>query len=131
MRDEMEKEWMEKLSNKAEVMRLIQDVLGCGCPMEVFEHIQMELIRTNGISIVQLILGNKLMVWIVDSVKIDRLKDISSKLLDRGRIERDNRQLNRFRLVLVGQVLKPEAEELQKLPEAKHDKVHLHILPQL
>jgi hypothetical protein len=127
----MEKEWMEKLSNKAEVMRLIQDVLGCGCPMEVFEHIQMELIRTNDISILQLILGNRLMVWIVDSVKMDRLKDISSRLLERGRIERDLRQLNRFRLVLVGEVLEPEAQELQMLPETTRDKVHLHTLPQL
>ena len=131
MRDEMEKEWMKKLSSKAGVMRLIQDVLGCGCPMEVFGHIQMKLLRTNDISILQLILGNRLMVWMVDSVKIDRLKDISSRLLERGRIERDSRQLNRFRLVLVGEVLGPEAEELQKLPETKHDKVHLHILPKL
>ncbi len=127
----MEKEWMEKFSNKGELIRLVQDMLGCGCPMEVFEHIQMEWIRTNEISMLQLILGNKLLVWIVDSVKIDRLKDIASRLLERGRIQRDSRRLNRFRLVLVGEVLEPEAEELQKLPETKHDKVHLHVLPQL
>ena len=127
----MEKEWMEKFSNKGEVIRLVQDMLGCGCPMEVFEHIQMEWIRTNEISMLQLILGNKLLVWIVDGMKIDRLKDIASRLLERGRIQRDSRKLNRFRLVLVGEVLEPEAEELQKLPETKHDKVHLHVLPQL
>ena len=127
----MEKEWMEKFSNKGEVIRLVQDMLGCGCPMEVFEHIQMEWIRTNEISMLQLILGNKLLVWIVDGMKIDRLKDIASRLLERGRIQRDSRKLNRFRLVLVGEILEPEAEELQKLPETKHDKVHLHVLPQL
>ena len=125
----VEKEWLEKLSNKGELIRLIQDMLGCGCPMEVFEHVQMELIRTNDISMLQLILGNKLLVWIVDRLKMDRAKDSASKLLDRGRIERDSRQLNRFRLVLVGEAL--EAEELQKLPETKPDKVHLHMLPQL
>ena len=125
----VEKEWLEKLSNKGELIRLIQDMLGCGCPMEVFEHVQMELISTNDISMLQLILGNKLLVWIVNRLKMDRAKDSASKLLDRGRIERDSRQLNRFRLVLVGEAL--EAEELQKLPETKPDKVHLHILPQL
>jgi hypothetical protein len=127
----MEKKWMEKLSNKGDLIRLIQDMLGCGCPVEVFEHIQMELIRTNDISMLQLILGNKLLVWMVDRVKMDTPKDKASKLLEQGRIERDSRQLNRFRLVLVGEVPEPEAEELQKLPETKSDKVHLHILPQL
>jgi hypothetical protein len=131
MRDEMEKEWMKKLSNKGDLIRLIQDMLGCGCPVEVFEHIQMEWIRTNDISMLQLILGNKLLVWMVDRVKMDTPKDKASKLLEQGRIERDSRQLNRFRLVLVGELSEPEAEELQKLPETKSDKVHLHILPQL
>ena len=127
----MENEWMEKLSNKGELIRLIQDMLGCGCPMEVFEHIQMELIRVNDICMLQLILGNKLLVWIMDRLKMDRAKDSASKILEQGRNERDSRQLNRFRLVLVGEVPEPEAEELQKLPETKPDKVHLHILPQL
>ncbi len=127
----MENEWMEKLSNKGELIRLIQDMLGCGCPLEVFEHIQMELIRVNDICMLQLILGNKLLVWIMDRLKMDRAKDSVSKILEQGRNERDSRQLNRFRLVLVGEVPEPEAEELQKLPETKPDKVHLHILPQL
>lgn len=127
----MENEWMEKLSNKGELIRLIQDMLGCGCPLEVFEHIQMELIRVNDICMLQLILGNKLLVWIMDRLKMDRAKDSASKILEQGRNERDSRQLNRFRLVLVGEVPEPEAEELQKLPETKPDKVHLHILPQL
>jgi hypothetical protein len=127
----MENEWMEKLSNKGELIRLIQDMLGCGCPLEVFEHIQMELIRVNDICMLQLILGNKLLVWIMDRLKMDRAKDSASKILEQGRNERDSRQLNRFRLVLVGEVSEPEAEELQKLPETKPDKVHLHILPQL
>ena len=127
----MENEWMEKLSDKGELIRLIQDILGCGCPLEVFEHIQMELIRVNDICMLQLILGNKLLVWIMDRLKMDRAKDSASKILEQGRNERDSRQLNRFRLVLVGEVSEPEAEELQKLPETKPDKVHLHILPQL
>ena len=127
----MENEWMEKLSDKGELIRLIQDMLGCGCPLEVFEHIQMELIRVNDICMLQLILGNKLLVWIMDRLKMDRAKDSASKILEQGRNERDSRQLNRFRLVLVGEVSEPEAEELQKLPETKPDKVHLHILPQL
>ena len=127
----MEKEWLKKLSNKVEMIRLIQDMLGCGCPLEVFEHIQMELIRVNDICMLQLILGNKLLVWIMDRLKMDRAKDSASKILEQGRNERDSRQLNRFRLVLVGEVPEPEADELQKLPETKPDKVHLHILPQI
>jgi hypothetical protein len=41
----MKKEWLEKLSNKGELIRLIQDVLGCRRYMEVIEHIQRGLIR--------------------------------------------------------------------------------------
>ena len=128
---EPEKEWLEKLSKKGELIRLIQDILGCGCPMKVFEHIQMELIKINDISLLQLILGNRLLLWIVDRLKMDSPEDSTSQLLERGRIERDSRQLNRFRLVLVGEVPEPEVEELQELPETRPDKVHLHILPQL
>jgi hypothetical protein len=131
MSDEMEKEWLEKLSDKGELIQLIQDMLGCGCPMEVFEHIQMELIRINNISMLQLMLGNRLLVWIVDRLKMNSPKDSTSQLLEQGRIERDTRHLNRFRLVLVGEVAEPEAEELKELPGTKPDKVHLHILPQL
>ncbi|UCF57352.1 MAG: hypothetical protein JSW15_02455 [Deltaproteobacteria bacterium] len=127
----MEREWMEKLSSKGEVIRLIQDILGCGCPREVFEHIQIEMTWTNHIPMLQLILGNKLLVWIVDGMKIDRLRDRVSTLLEQGRAERDKRNLNRFRLVMVGDVPTPEANELLTLPEANHTKVHLHILPQL
>ena len=131
MSDEVEKEWLEKLSNKGELIRLIQDMLGCGCPMEVFEHIQMELIRINNISVLQLMLGNRLLVWIVDRLKMNSPQYSTSQLLQQGRIERDSRHLNRFRLVLVGEVPEPEAEELKELPGTKPDKVHLHILPQL
>lgn len=131
MRDEVEKAWMEKLSDKAEVIGLIQGILGCGCPMEVFEDIRREMIRTEDIALLQLILGNRLLVWIVDAMEMGRPDDSASKLLEQGRLERDRRNLNRFRLVVVGKFSEPVVKELQTLSETDHDKVHLHIISQL
>jgi hypothetical protein len=41
----MEKQWLEKLCNRGEWIQLIGDMPRRGCPKEIFEHIQMELIR--------------------------------------------------------------------------------------
>ncbi len=131
MRDGVEKEWMDKLSDRAEVIGLIQGILGCGCPMEVFEDIQKEMIKTDHMAMLQLILGNRLLVWIVDAMKMGRPDDSISKLLEQGRLERDRRNLNRFRLVVVGGFSERVAKGLQALSETEHDRVHLHVLPQL
>jgi hypothetical protein len=124
MNSEVEKEWMRRLSDRGELIQLIQDTLGCGCPQQVFEHARLQMVWAAHTPMVQLILGNKL-------TRIDRAKNGVSALLKEGRIERDRRNLNRFRLVLVGELARSEANGLLALHEARHEKVHLHLLPRL
>jgi hypothetical protein len=131
MNSEVEKEWMRRLSDRGELIQLIQDTLGCGCPQQVFEHARLQMVWAAHTPMVQLILGNKLLVWIADLTRIDRAKNGVSALLKEGRIERDRRNLNRFRLVLVGELARSEANGLLALHEARHEKVHLHLLPRL
>ena len=126
-----EKEWIKRLSSPEEVIGLIQGTLGCGCPKEVFERYQVQLISSGHIPMVQLILGNRLLVWIIDGTKSEEIEKTASMLLNQGHRERDGQNLNRFRLVLVGHIPGPQATELLKLAESLDTKVHLHILPQL
>ena len=131
MNSDVEKEWMGRLSNRGELIQLIQDTLGCGCPQQVFEHAQLQMVWAAHTPMLQLILGNKLLVWIADFTRIEGAENAVSALLKEGRIERDRRNLNRFRLVLVGKLNQSEANGLLVLHEARHEKVHLHILPWL
>ena len=122
---------MGRLSDRGHVTRLIQDTLGCGCPREVFEHYLVQLISAGHSPKVQLILGNRLLVWIIDGSKVDRLEKRVPSLLEEGRLERDSRNLNRFRLVLVGQVPESQAKALSTIKESADPKVHLHLLPHI
>lgn len=127
----MEKEWMVKLAKKAEAIRLIQGTLGCGCPKEVFEHYLVQLISLDQIPVVQLILGNRLLVWVVDGMNMEDVEKQVPLLLKKGCFERDRQKLNRFRLVLVGRISQSRCSNLLQRTESLDTKVHLHSLSPL
>ena len=80
---------------------------------------------------VQLIMGQRLLVRIVDAALLNDPEKAAIKLLIEGRAERDRLELNRFRLVMVGTFSDSQAQALAGLPETMDPKVHLHILPVL
>ncbi|OGW51447.1 MAG: hypothetical protein A2Y81_07490 [Nitrospirae bacterium RBG_13_43_8] len=111
----------------------VQQTLGCGCPEEVFEHIDCqfnikvnhEIILRNKIKI-----GNRLLIYVLEVNNAGPIKTILPFLVAAGKTERDNLKFNRFRLVLVTDKL----DELKQAAESmfdtisKDDKVHLHVL---
>jgi len=111
----------------------VQQTLGCGCPEEVFEHIDCqfniklnhEIILRNKIKI-----GNRLLIYVLEVNNAGPIKSILPFLVAAGKTERDNLRFNRFRLVLVTD----KSDELKQAAESmfntinKDDKVHLHVV---
>lgn len=121
------------------IISFIQHTLGCGCSTEVFNFIdyQRHINLDKEIEIESRInIGNKLLVYIVDfehnnAIKNNIAKTIN-KLLSNGKLERDTKKFNRFRLVLISKNI--DNEELYRAKDIFRDlshndeKLHLHIL---
>ena len=110
---------------------LVRDTLGCTCPPEIFDHYQVSSHISGDIHTVQLIMGERLLVRIVDAARLKYPQKTAMRLLIEGRAERDRLNLNRFRLVIIGTYPPSQAQVLTELPESMDPKVHLHILPRL
>ena len=131
MNNAKENEWSRKLTVKSNATLLVRDTLGCTCPREIFDHYEVGSHFSVNIPMVQLIMGERLLVRIVDADRLNEPEKTAMELLIEGRAERDMLRLNRFRLVIVGTLPPSQIQVLKGLPEAMDPKVHLHILPVL
>jgi len=113
------------------VKSFIRDVLGCDCSEDVFRHIENERGVVLGSVTLRnkLNVGNRLLVYIVEADTDDILKKLPA-LIMLGKNERDSRNFNRFRLVLVSgeKKLKQAAARAFKADGHVDEKVHLHII---
>jgi hypothetical protein len=121
------------MMDKDKIKAFAQNALGCGCPEEVFQHIECESnIQRDGINIAyKLIIGKRLLIYVFAIDTPDLLKDLLPMLVDIGKRERDSSEFNRFRLVLAADnhdSLRQTGEQLFNALE-KDEKIHLHILP--
>ncbi|MBN2497237.1 MAG: hypothetical protein JXR96_21775 [Deltaproteobacteria bacterium] len=96
--------------------------LGCGCPDEVFESIRLRTAELDGAELLVEV-GARLLVALVDAADAPR----AEALLERGRALRDREGLNRFRLVLVGQIAAARLAELERAVQAD-DRLHVHAI---
>ena len=121
------------MSEKENIKIFAQEILGCGCPEEVFEHIDSESnVRLNGIVLIRRIrIGNRLLIYLAEMKDTTSVKKNLPFLITSGRKERDGIGFNRFRLVLVSD----DTSEMKKVAEEmfsainRDDKVHLHVIP--
>jgi hypothetical protein len=119
--------------DKEEIKTFVKQTLGCACPEEVFEfidcqsHIKLNdnIVLRNKINI-----GNRLLIYVMESNNSDSIKNILPFLVNAGKTERDNLKFNRFRLVLVTDKLDELKETAEKLFNTvnRDDKVHLHVV---
>ena len=131
MNNAKENEWLSTLTVKSNATLLVRDTLGCTCPREIFDHYQVGSHISGDIPMVQLIMGERLLVRIVDAARLNEPEKTAMELLIEGRAERDRLSLNRFRLVIIGTLPPSQAQVLTVLPGTMDPKVHLHILPVL
>ncbi len=115
------------------IVRFVRGTLGCGCPDEVFNSISIE--RPGGpdpsAPYVRLLVGNRLLIYVLDGKDVEQEPAIVPRLASRGRHERDRNGLNRFRLVIgserATQLL--EASSASFAAEIGHDeRAHLHVI---
>jgi hypothetical protein len=118
----------------AAIKRFVVDVLGCGCPDEVFAAIAIERDRPAVAQVVtdwRIDVGHRLLIYIVDGRQLIQPARQLAALVETGRTERDRQQFNRFRLVVVAgdgsaseRTLRPLFEKLVAVDE----RTHLHVV---
>jgi hypothetical protein len=119
--------------DKATIKTFVQQTLGCGCPEEVFNLIDCQFnVKLNGETILRnkINIGNRLLIYVLEVNNTGPLRNILPFLVKSGKAERDNLKFNRFRLVLITDMV----DEISKTAETifydvnKDEKVHLHIV---
>jgi len=126
-----EREWAVRLSQRANAIALVRGTLGCGCPDTVFHHYQIRIHASSVIPLVQMVMGERLLLHLVDADKREDLEHIIPQLVREAIEERDRRGLNRFRLVMVGDVPRVLAAKFMDMAGSLDPKAHVHILPHL
>jgi hypothetical protein len=125
-----EKMWQQGLAERSRVVALVRGLLECTCPEEIFDHYQVRKQVFRSLPLIEVIMGDRLLVWIIDGGKVPDPGQALRQLLKAGLAERERRGLNRFRLVVVGDFPSWE-ERWAHLAEEMDPKVHLHVLPEI
>jgi hypothetical protein len=112
------------------VHHLVRDTLECECPEEVLDSIivgKPTIFRQWSLpASVQILVGWRLLVTLVRVTELEDPVDDSIKILRNGRTLRDAKGLNRFRLVLVGNIGETSMQLIQNAARAIDDRVHVH-----
>ncbi len=113
-----------------EIKHFVQETLGCSCPEEVFNQIDYQK-ESDDISGRKINVGERLLIYIITMDGKSNMQGVINLALERGVEERDEKGLNRFRMVLVSS----RPDELRSLAEHAFDssgytdeKTHLHVV---
>jgi hypothetical protein len=113
------------------VVRFVRGTLGCTCPDEVFDEIELETRSAPGLSLealgadaVEQVLhvGGRLLIALCPTLDERRLQ----ALLRAGVALRDARGYNRFRVAIAGSG--PAPERVAELLGGLDDRVHVHVV---
>ena len=120
-------------SKKQNIMRFVQNTLGCQCAEEVFNSIELERDRipNDETGFVKMVIGHKLLIYIVKPASKGLIDHAVQMLTEMGILESDNRGYNRFRLVLAKHsddaISHTVIDDFQK-NVGHDDKAHIHIV---
>lgn len=115
------------------IERFVRGTLGCGCPDEVFDSIEIERTAGPGESApcVRLLVGGRLLIYVLEAQDLERIADAVSELARHGIEQRDRAGLNRFRLVVAAddptQPLKAATGSFASRA-GTDDRAHLHVI---
>jgi hypothetical protein len=116
------------------VERFVRVTLGCRCPDEVFQSITLQ--RESGgpetLPLARLVVGDRLLIYVTWAHSATVTPDDFAALAMRGRADRNDRRLNRFRLVVAADLEAKSCEVAQTgfaRAAAGDDRMHLHLLP--
>ena len=116
-----------------EITRFVRGTLGCQCPDEVFQSIVIGEERTadHGEPFTRLLIGDRLLIYIVPTSATAAVPDTLAALARRGRVERDAKGYNRFRLVIASRDAAAQSTAARAVFDAAlghDDKAHLHLV---
>ena len=119
----------------AGLKRFVRETLGCTCPDEVFERVEIREGQSlpNGGRVRRIAIGGRLLIYLVDGVPVGTVdRDIRGWTLS-GRIDRDGAGMNRFRLVIGLDGLScSDADRIKGAFAAAcgegDDRMHLHLV---
>jgi len=116
------------------IKHFVQHTLGCGCPDEVFHSIDVRRsVRLNSFIVLDSVLtiGSRLLVYIAEAGSAGCIEEHLPVLVAAGIKERDEKGLNRFRLVLASDMpdeVRQAAERQFTELRGTDEKVHLHVI---
>ena len=116
------------------IEHFVRGTLGCQCPDEVFQSVSIDPLRTadGAIGYTRLLVGNRLLIYILDTPAVRVGGGALTDLVACGRRERDERGYNRFRLVMAGDEPAFAGSAVQNaFDEAagNDERAHLHCVP--
>jgi hypothetical protein len=124
----------EMAVNVPAVTRFVREVLGCGCPDEVFQNLE---VRRGSVAVrscsadYELRIGGRLLV-VVTSEPVATLSPARlARVISEGKAARDDGKFNRFRLVVqTSQAAQHRARLLRDFEEisGRDEKTHLHVV---
>ena len=122
---------MDKIVDHLTLKAFIQDVLGCGCPEEIFENMtcQKEILAGTPGTLINV--GGRLLVFLWRLTDPADISKTLKNILKAGKSKRDTHGFNRLRLVLLTNKSAIVPEDLQKRfleLIGDDEKVHLHVL---
>lgn len=125
---------MRNIKNFTAVRDLVRQGLGCGCPEEVFDEIDLSRIEPDQDrpAMKRLLIGRRLLIRILPCDDPAALERLLPPLLRELRQERDRLGYNRVRLVIAATdpaSLQPAAGLLFQAQTDVDERMHLHILP--
>jgi hypothetical protein len=118
--------------NHTAVKEFVRNVLGCGCPEEVFKRIEVSqpnaLVKNSGPDY-QINIGGRLLIWVIDEESLGARA--LAELVQEGKATRDAERFNRFRLVVLSE--QPDSVEKSLSAEFRtvagdDERVHLHVV---
>lgn len=111
------------------VRHFAQEDLGCGCPDTVFEQVRVLTgDAAPGESNLAIVIGERLLVVFANLAEITPLERNLSRLLLSGVTYRDSAGLNRFRLVLAGELTDDDKALVEREVLQHDERVHVHLM---
>lgn len=120
--------------NHKEVKDFVRNVLGCGCPDEVLENINVKKDASGDgdhIGDILIDVGHRLLVLVIFRENIRGVIKNFEDIFHQGRKARDEKGYNRLRIVVATTGVTTAKKELFQIFErfrGSDDKLHLHIL---
>ncbi len=119
---------------KKEIKEFAQNVLGCGCPEEVFLSIETRIIGLPEASDLQhvqrILIGNRLLVYLVDIGDYRGCSSLLSVVCSYGVRDRDVNGYNRLRIVLYpgSKCSDDELSWKEAVASYESDRLFVHLL---